>query len=77
MSTLATAALKMARARAVFDVCQEKLKRDPEYAKADKAWRDAYLAYGDAIKAIPDTEIRAEVDAAIKALLEISAGTSS
>ena len=74
MSTLATAALKMARARAVFDVCQEKLKRDPEYAKADKAWSDAYQAYGKALLDIPDTEIRTEVDAAIKALLEVKAG---
>ena len=75
MSTLATLALHQATKRAVLDICQEKLKRDPEYAKADKAWRDAYLAYGDAIKAIPDTEIRAEVDAAIKALLEIRAAS--
>ena len=77
MSTLATLAIQQATARAVLDICQEKLKRDTEYAKADKAWRDAYLAYGDAIKTIPDSEIRTEVDAAIKALLEISAGTSS
>ena len=77
MSTLAAIALRLAAARTKFDLCEELARRDPAYAAAEKEHHAAYKDYRDAVKAIPDSEIRTEVDAAIKALLEISAGTSS
>lgn len=81
MNKLAELAKQRAQARALLDMhsmlnvyglsLSEKIERDAAYQLAQSGFERADEAYRKTLASIPDDQIRQEVDAATKALLEV------